>query len=220
MPVTHNTSQPGPMLPESPQLQDMEEQLSTIGTSDLIEDAKFYQDMAIKYQNAYETLQCRYAQQAHLMEEASGALHAAEGQASQRQQELLELQRNHEADIQLAVSRVVFDYKEQLAVAKHNLQSKDCMNTKQAVHRLQDQVRALELSLASQANLPSMRHSQKEMDLLEEVFNYLPGTVNTKRGAAMYESQDQPFPFQKHVWFGDRSQVPDLKLDADPEDTD
>ena len=34
----------------------------------------------------------------------------------------------------------------------------------------------------------------------------------------MYESQDQPFSFQKHVWFGDRSQVPDLKSDADPED--
>ena len=161
---SHNISWPDAMLSESPQSQDMEEQLSTLGTSDLIEDAKFYQDMAIEYQNAYETLQHRYAQQAHLMEKVSGALHAAEGQASQRQQELLELQRNHEVDIQSAVGRVVFDYKEQLAAAKHNLQYKDCEH-QQADHRLQDQVCALELSLASQANLPSMRHSQKEMDL-------------------------------------------------------
>ena len=34
----------------------------------------------------------------------------------------------------------------------------------------------------------------------------------------MYDTQDQPFSFRKHVWFGDRSQVPDLKLDADSED--
>ena len=146
------------MLPRSPQLQDMEEHLSALGTSNLIEDAKFYQDAAIEYQNAYETLQYRYAQQACLMEEASGALHAAEGQASQRQWELLKLQRDREADIQLAVGRVVFDYKEQLTAAKHNLQSKDRKH-KQAVHRLQDQVCALELSLASQVNLPSVRHS-------------------------------------------------------------
>ena len=49
----------------------------------------------------------------------------------------------------------------------------------------------------------------------EEIFNYLPGTVNTQRGAAVYKSQDQPFSFQKQVRFGDRSQRPDLKSDAD-----
>ena len=47
-PVTCNTTQPGPMLPESQQLQDTEEYLSALGTSNLIEDAKFYQDAAIK----------------------------------------------------------------------------------------------------------------------------------------------------------------------------
>ena len=53
----------------------------------------------------------------------------------------------------------------------------------------------------------------------EEIFNYLPGTVNTQRGAAVYESQDQPLSFQKHVRFGDRSRMPDLKSDeADSED--
>ena len=64
-----------------------------------------------------------------------------------------------------------------------------------------------------------MRPTQEEADLWQEVFNYLPSTVNTKRGAAMYDTQDQPFSFRKHVQFGDRSQVPDLKSDdADSED--
>ena len=191
----------------------MEEPLSILGTSNLLEDAKFYQDTASEYQNAYESLQHRYTQQAHLVEEAS--LHAAESQTSQKHQELLNLQRNCEADIQTAVSKVVIQYKEQLSMAKHNLQSKD-HEDRQVVQKLQGQVHALELSLASQANLPSVGHSQDGADLQEEVFNYLLGTVNTNWGAALYKLQDQAFPFQKHVQFGDRSQVPDLKLDTNP----
>ena len=50
------------------------------------------------------------------------------------------------------------------------------------------------------------------------MFDFLPGTVNTKRGAATYESRDQPFHFEKQVQFGDRSPVPDLKSGADPKD--
>ena len=45
-----------------------------------------------------------------------------------------------------------------------------------------------------------------------------PGIVNTRRGAAIYESQDQPFSFRKQVQFGDRLQMPDLKSDADSDD--
>ena len=86
------------------------------------------------------------------------------------------------------------------------------------VHKLQDQVRALELSLAGQTTLPSVRHTQEGVDLWKEVFDYLPGTVNTRRGTAMYDTQDQPFSFRKHIWFGDRPQGPDLKSDADSED--
>ena len=63
-----------------------------------------------------------------------------------------------------------------------------------------------------------MRHTQEGADLRKEVFDYLPGTVNTRRGAAMYDTQDQAFSFRKQVWFGDRSQVPDLKSDTDSED--
>ena len=152
------------------------------------------------------------------MEEASEALHAAESEASKRQRELLKLQKDREANIQTAVGKAVFEYREQLTAAKQKQQSKDHKH-QQKVHRLQDQVRALELSLASQATLPSVRHTKEEADLREEIFNYLPGTVNTRRGAVVYESQDQPLSFQKHVWFGDRSRMPDLKSDdADSED--
>ena len=63
-----------------------------------------------------------------------------------------------------------------------------------------------------------MRHTQEGADLRKEVFDYLPGTVNTRRGAAVYDTQDQAFSFRKQVRFGDRSQVPDLKSDADSED--
>ena len=68
------------------------------------------------------------AEQVHLMEEASGALFAAETQASQKQQELLDLQGRHEAEIQLAVHKALTLYvhlKEQLSSANNNLQAKD-----------------------------------------------------------------------------------------------
>ena len=93
-------------------------------------------------QTAYETLESRFTQQARLMEEASGALHAAESQASKRQQELLKLQKDCEADFQSAVGEVVYEYREQLVAAKQRQQFKDRKH-QQTVHQLQDQVRAL-----------------------------------------------------------------------------
>ena len=79
-------------------------------TSDLLEDAKFYQDIAVELQTAYDTLQQRFTQQARLMEEASGALHAVESQASKRQWELLEVQRDHETNVQQAIGEAVVGY--------------------------------------------------------------------------------------------------------------
>ena len=38
--------------------------------------------------------------------------------------------------------------------------------------------------------------------------------MNTKRGAAVYDSPDQPYSFQKHVRFGDRPNQPDLESDV------
>ena len=79
----------------------------TISAANLIEDAKFYQDAALGYQDAYETLhiqqeelQHRYTQQAQLVEEASEALRAAEAESSVRHQELVNLQQQWEAEIQ------------------------------------------------------------------------------------------------------------------------
>ena len=202
---------------ETPQTSGEEESLSGLHMGDLLKDAKFYQDVAIELQTAFNTLESRFTQQAHLMEEASGALHAVESQASKRQQELFKLQKDCKADIQLAVGKAAYEYREQLAATKHKQQSKDCKH-QQMVHQLQDQVHTLELSLASHTALPSVRPTKEEADLREDIFNYLPGTVNTQRGAAVYESWDQPFSFRKQVRFGDRLQMPDLKSDADSDD--
>ena len=152
-------------IPESLQSRVEEESMSSLDTGNLLEDAKFYQDVAIELQSAYDNLQHRYAQQARLIEEASGALHAAETQASERQWELLNVQKDHEANVQLAIGKVVFEYREQLAVAKRSQQTKD-HQYKQMVHQLQDQVHTLELSLAGHTTLPSMRHTQKEADFV------------------------------------------------------
>ena len=65
----------------------------------------------------------------------------------------------------------------------------------------------------SQRELPSVGATQEGENLREQIFNYVPGTVNTKRGAAVYDSPDQPYSFQKHVRFRDRPNQPDLELD-------
>ena len=86
-----------------------------------------YQDATIEYHNAYKVLEQKYAEQAHLMEEASGALFAAETQASQKQKELLDLQGTHEAEIQMAMDKALTPYmhlKDQLSSANNNLQAK------------------------------------------------------------------------------------------------
>ena len=81
--------------------------------------------------------------------------------------------------------------------------------------QLQGQVQALKVTLASQKDLPSVPSaSQEEADLREKVFNFVPGTVNTNRGTAVYSLPDQPFQFQKHIPFGDRSNWPDLESDV------
>ena len=74
----------------------------------------------------------------------------------------------------------------------------------------------LQVSL-SQRDLPSVPSegaTQEGENLKDKIFNYVPGTVNTRRGAAVYDSPDQPYSFQKHVQFGDRPNQPDLESDA------
>ena len=50
------------------------EKFDALGHSDLLEDAKFYQNAVVEYQSAYYSIQDKYTHQAHLLKEASGAL--------------------------------------------------------------------------------------------------------------------------------------------------
>ena len=151
----------------------------------MLEDTKIYQDAAVEYQSAFYSIQDKYSEQACLLEEASRDLLAAEGKA---------LRRNCDTDIQQAVGRVVSQYQTQLNAAQLCTHEHQVM-----IQQLHEQVKTLKLSLASQADLPSVGQTQGEVDLWEEIFNILPGTVNMTCGTAMYNSPDQPFLFQKHV---------------------
>ena len=49
-------------------------EFDALGHSDLLEEAKFYQDAAVEYQSAYYSIQDKYTHQALLLEEGSRAL--------------------------------------------------------------------------------------------------------------------------------------------------
>ena len=176
---------------------------------DIIQDAQFFQDTATKYQMAYQSLDEKYPHQAVLVKEASEALKASESHVSMLQEELMAMKHSCKADIRRAVGQAMSQYEHQLTTAQ------SCTRKHQsAIAQLQGQVQALQISLASQKDLPSVGASQEEVDLREEVFNFVLGMVNTNRGAAVYSSPDQPFQFPKHVRFRDRSHWPDLESDA------
>ena len=59
-----------------------------------------------------------------------------------------------------------------------------------------------------------MATSSSKAGLCQEVFNILPSTVNQRRGAAQYESQDQAFSFHKQVRFEDNNSSPELRPDV------
>ena len=85
------------------------------------------------------------------------------------------------------------------------------------IAELQGQIQALQESLSSQRDLPSVPSvdaTGEGENLRDQIFNYIPGNVNTKRGAAVYDSPDQPYSFQKHIQFRDRPNQPDLELDV------
>ena len=176
---------------------------------DIIQDAQFFQDVATEYQLAYQSLEEKYNHQAVLVKEASEVLKASESCVSAMQEELMTLQHNRNADIWKAVGNAVSQYEHQLSTVQ------SCTHDNQsAIVKLQEQVQVLQVLLASQRDLPSVGTSQREVDLREEVFNFIPGTVNTNRGAAVYHSPYQPFQFQKQVWFRDRPHQPDLESDT------
>ena len=136
-----------------------------------------------------------------------------EVKSSIRQQEFVALQSQRDADIQRAVAEAVTRYQDQLSSMQSNLQWKD-KEHQQSIQKLQDQVRVLELSLAGQATLPSVIPSSSRTSLCQEVFNILLGTVNSRRGAAQYKSQDQAFSFHKQVRFEDNNSSPELRPDV------
>ena len=135
-------------------------------------------------------------------------------------QELLCIRRDHQKEVDSVVNRMTEQYKAQLTSVQSSLQNQD-LEHKLEVQKLQEKIQALEVSLAGQgaSNLPSVGVSQQVLSstaLWDEVFNIIPGTVNQRRGAAQYNSQDQAFSFQKQVRF-EQGSSPDLGSTASPD---
>ena len=180
------------------------------GTSDIVGDAKLFQEAATEYQLAYQSLDKKYSEQAVLVHKASEALKASQSHVEELQKEMDALKQNCESDIQLAVGGVVLQYEQRLTSEQSRAQA-----IQSTIAELQRQIQVLQVSLSSQGELPSVGVTQEgENNLRDQIFNYVPGTVNTKRGAAVYDSPDQPYSFQKHVRFRDKLNQPDLESDA------
>ena len=124
------------------------------------------------------------------------------------QREMDALKQNRDSDIQLAVGGTVLQYEQCLTSEQSQAQAQQS-----TIAELQGQIQLLQVSL-SQRELPSVGATREGENLREQIFSYVPGTVNTKRGAAVYDSPDQPYSFQKHVRFGDRPNQPDLESDV------
>ena len=110
------------------------------------------------------------------------------------QEEVNALKQTHESDIQQAVRQAVTQYEQCLSSEQSHTQQHQSI-----IAELQGQVQVLQVSLSSQRELPSVGATQEGINLRDEIFNYIPGTVNTNWGAVVYESPDQAFSFQKHV---------------------
>ena len=63
---------------------------------DIVQDAKFFQEVTMEYQLAYQSLDEKYSQQAILVKEASEALKASESCVVELQEELMALKQNCE----------------------------------------------------------------------------------------------------------------------------
>ena len=175
----------------------------------LVGDAKLFQEAATEYQLAYQSLDKKYSEQAVLVQEASEALKASESHVAELQKEMNALKQNRDSDIQLAVGGTVLQYEQCLSSEQSRVQAQQT-----TIAELQGQIQALQVSLSSQRELPSVGVTQEGENLRDQIFNYVPGTVNTKRGAVVYDSPDQPYSFQKHVRFRGRLNQPDLELDV------
>ena len=159
----------------------------------------FFQEAATEYQLTYQSLDEKYTHQAVLVKEASKALKASESAVAELREEVNGLKQTHESDIHQAVGQAVSQYEQ-------------CLSSEQShTQQLQGQVQMLQVSLSSQRELTSVGATQEGINLRDEIFNYIPSTVNTIRGTVVYELPDQAFSFQKHIQFGDRPNWPDLE---------
>ena len=168
-------------------------------TGDIIQDAQFFQDAADWVSACtYQSLDEKYTQQAVLVKEASEALKASKSCVTKLQEQLMALKQNRDNDIQQAVGQAVITIwainllRSSPTHQEHQLAIAAIAGTGTS---------ALQVSLASQRDLPSVGATQEGVNLRDEVFNYVPGTVNTNRGAVVFNSPDQAFSFQKHVRF-------------------
>ena len=200
--VAQQTSQPpSPTRIGQAQRTESVESVQTLGLAEsvesvnshmanLLEDVRYFHNAALSYQDAYEALQAqqvelqtKFKEQAQLVQEASDALKANEAESAACQQELVSelttLRNQREANIQQAVGQAVVQYHDQLSSAQAKQQQRD-REHQQSIHKLQEQVRALEVSLADQATLPSVASSSSQTELRWEIFNIVPGTVNTR----------------------------------------
>ena len=96
----------------------------------------------------------------------------------------------------MAVGGAVLQYEQCLTLEQSQAQAQQS-----TIAELQGQIQALQVSL-SQRELPSVAVSQEGENLRDQIYNYIPETVNTKRGTAVYDSPDQPYSFQeaRPIW--------------------
>ena len=188
-----------PVDPEEMGSTDPDPILTTIdetgsNTGDIVEDAKFFQEAVTEYQLAFQSLDEKYTHQAALVKEASVALKASESHVAELQEEVMALKKTCDTDIEQAVGQAVSQYEQCLSSKQSHTQQQQSV-----IAELQGQMQVLHVSLSSRKKLPSVGATQEGMNLRDDIFNYVPGTVNTKMGATVYELPEQAFSFQKHV---------------------
>ena len=96
---------------------------------------------------------------------------------------MLDVQHNKQQEFNQAIQAVVQQYKVQLNTAQSKLQARDWEH-QLTIKQLQDKISTLEVTPMSQANLPSVATSnpQEVHGLHSQIFDYVPGIVNAKRG--------------------------------------
>ena len=145
--------------------------------------------MAVELQGAYKELyqkqgelEHKYEKQSNLLKEALVAIQAWKLKLNRDIK--IYLMPNMVNSLSLIkLSSAVKQYKVQLNTAQSNLQAHD-QEHQLMIKQLQDKISLLEVTLASQANLPlvAMSNNQEVQGLHSQVFDYILGTVNTKWG--------------------------------------